>query len=158
MNAAKLMGMRIGIMGDRNWAFWPLVILTVIVSLFWVERLYWTYWPFEPLVVRGITVKNVNGTVCAGGRLLYSLDVTRATDAPVKIKRQLVNSFQLDFPAIEPPSKLLGDQNVLAYLDIPSFTEEGLHFMRWEAEFALNQYRTVTVKAETKPFTVVKCK
>ena len=158
MNAEKSTATRTGIMGERGWAFWPLMILCAVVSLLWVERAYWTYWPFEPLVIRSIEVKNAGNTVCAGSMMIYEMDITKNIDAPVKVRRQLVNSYLLDIPALEPPAKPLGDQIVPAYLDIPSFAEEGTYFMRWSADYSITPDRVVTVKTQTKPFKVVKCK
>ncbi len=145
--------------GTRKMVFRLLVIMCMVLTALWAERLYWAYWPFEPLKVYGIKIINPNETVCAGSNLLYEMDIDKRMDVPSKIKRQLVNSYIIDFPVLEPPDKPLGRQKVVTTLNVPAFADEGLYYLRWAVEYSIGpDKRLVTAHVESKPFLVRRCK
>ena len=145
--------------GTRRKVFWMLALMCVVLSGFWTERLYWAYWPFNPLTVYGIKVMNPEGIVCAGTNLIYEMDVEKHLDVPARVKRQLINSYIIDFPILEPPDKPLGRQKVVTTLNVPAFADEGHYYLRWATEYILGpEKRVVTVHIESKPFLVRKCK
>ena len=145
--------------GARRKVFWTLVTMCVVLTGFWIERLYWTYWPFEPLTVYDIKIINPDETVCAGSNLLYEMDIDKKMRASYKVKRQLVNSYIIDLPSLEPPEKPLGRQKVMTSLPVPAFADEGLYLLRWNAEYFIGpDKRSIVIYAESKQFLVRKCK
>lgn len=145
--------------GTRKMVFRILVIMCIVLCGLWAERLYWAYWPFEPLIVHGIKIINPDNTVCAGSNLLYQMEIEKQMDVPAKVKRQLVNSYIIDYPAIEPPDKPLGSQVVTTTVPVPEYADAGLYHLRWAVEYEVGpDKRPITVRTESKPFMVVKCK
>lgn len=131
-------------------------ILCLILGGLWAEKLYWAYWPFNPITIH--QVKVTNDPVCAGMNMIYEMDIIKHMPIAPTVKRQLVNSYIIDYPIIEPPEKKTGRQKVPAVLHIPSFVDPGMYYMRWTAAYDIGPNgRKISVTVESPPFTVRKC-
>jgi hypothetical protein len=97
-----------------------LLILTGFVTLSWIEVWYWRYWPLEPIkVCPEITVLNPGKMVTAGQLMIYEVAFDKRMDVSCKVKRQLVNSYRIDYDPIEPPRKELGPQKAISSIHVP---------------------------------------
>ena len=136
-----------------------LLLMVIMTAMMWIESSYWKYYPFEPVVFHsGITIKNPQNTVCAGDLLIYEMEIDRKMDVPVMVKRQLVNSYQIDYPKLEVPNKNLGIQKVYGSVHIPSYVDPGQYTLRWTGEYIITSDRSIYKTFESQKFNVVNCR
>jgi len=136
-----------------------LAILSLVMLLRWADYFYWRYFPFEPLSVcpDKIEVMNPFKQVHAGMLMLYSVKVDKKMPGTCKVKRQLINSYRIDYDPVEPPEKTIGPQTIRSSIHVPSGTDPGIWFMRWTVECPVGtEGRVITVTRESERFMVIK--
>jgi hypothetical protein len=135
-----------------------LLILTGFVTLSWIEVWYWRYWPLEPIkVCPEITVLNPGKMVTAGQLMIYEVAFDKRMDVSCKVKRQLVNSYRIDYDPIEPPRKELGPQKAISSIHVPEKTDPGIWFMRWTADCLVGpEGRVISTTRESEKFQVIR--
>lgn len=142
----------------KNKILYILILIAIVSVAMWAETLYWRYWPFDIIEVSKIKIDHPGKTVRAGDLLRYSMDIDKKMNLPATVKRQLENSYRIDFPAQEVPAKALGRQTVRGYLQIPNFADAGVYRMTWTAEYEIGpEKRIIAVSTDSEPFTVVRC-
>lgn len=132
--------------------FAPIVTLTFIY--------YYDWKPFVLLNEDGlIKIINLNKTVCAGDLMRYVNVIDKRMPGACVVKRQLVNSYVINYDPVEPPEKELGKQAILGTLHVPSKADPGDHwFMRWSAECDVTFLkRKMIINGISEKFTVVDC-
>lgn len=135
-------------------------ILAIVTLFMWGERLYWDYWPFNPLTVHSLEILNKDHKVCAGGSVLYRLELTKNMECSVVIKRALEDGHVINYPIQHSPSRSIGHHNILGVLPVPTYADGGVYTMRWEGDCFLGPRndRMIPYSKESESFEVVRCK
>jgi len=140
-----------------------IIVLALLVAGAWVDRWYWEHWPMVPLVLHGdkIKITNANREVCQGSMLLYAIEGEKLMEyTGAVVKRQLINSYVITYPASQPPTKPMGHIDVGGHLHVPKMAEVGDWYMRWEVIVPLGpeKYgRKFSIAKNSEPFWVVDC-
>jgi hypothetical protein len=138
--------------------FFFLMILVFINSATFLEDAYWKYWPFDPATIHSITVTNPGKAVCAGSPMKYEVEITKNMDVPCSVKRTLVNSSLILYPAEYPPRKKLGYQKVPASIHVPRAADYREYFMKFTIDYEIGpNKRIVSRSKDSELFTVINC-
>jgi hypothetical protein len=86
---------------------------------------YYEYWPFEPIKIYSVIIKNPNKIVYPGGVLLYELDFDKKMHLAPIVTRQLQNTFVYAMSPATPPIKPLGRQKLTFPIPVPKYAEPG---------------------------------
>jgi hypothetical protein len=135
-----------------------LIVMAIASIIMMGERFYWRYWPFTPIVVSTDKIKilNPDHVVVAGSLMFYEVTFDKKMPGACTIRRQLINSYRIDYDAGEPPEKELGPQKAKASIHVPQGTDAGEWFMRWTAECPVGpDKRMISVTRECEKFRVV---
>ena len=140
-----------------------ILIVLIVMATFsvtqYVEKLYWRYWPFEPITVcpDKIKVENAGQTVMAGSMMIYTVTIDKKMPGACTVKRQLVNSYRIDYDPVTPPEKELGPQKVTTSIHVPQSADSGEWFMRWTVECPTGgpDGRMISMTRESEKFRVV---
>lgn len=134
-----------------------IIVMTVLVTVMWIDHFYWQYWPFEILKVKSIKVLNQDKKVKAGDLMLYEVSFDKYKDTPCVIKRQLINSYKVDYDRLFPPRKVTGvNLRNVSTIHVPSYIDTGIWFMRWTAECRITEGRVISYTYESEKFEVIK--
>jgi hypothetical protein len=138
-----------------------LIVLLLMFGLSMVviaERAIWRYWPFEPLkMCPTIKVMNPGKVVMAGSMMIYEVSFDKTMPVACTIKRQLINSYRVDYDALTPPQKELGPQKAVSSIHVPSYADAGEWFMRWTAECYVGpENRIISITRESERFQVIR--
>jgi hypothetical protein len=115
----------------KDIVFWLLLIVPGVIFTY---TLWHIIYPDTPMVLYSITVTNPGKVVKAGDRMTYLVDFDKKLRGTCRVKRQLVNSYLIDYDVEEPPEKEMGRNEAKGKLHVPRGADPGLWYMRWTAE------------------------
>lgn len=134
-------------------------IVLACVVLIWNlgEKMYWTYYPFEPLIVHE-SIKILNqDPIYPGSTLAYAITFTKKLPLQATITRQLRNHYIYTMAETNPPMKEIGKKRTeWAVLPIPKYAECGTYTLRWTATYEVGpDKRPIHVTVDSEPFEIV---
>ena len=133
--------------------FTALSILIILALEGESERLYWSYWPFNPLKIHSFNIINPEVVRHPGEMITYELIYDKNTNDVPMITRELRNTMRYFFTDERARDKSTGKN--LRFTDmirIPRNAEYGLYRMYWCATYRLGPEgkRIIEVTALTK--------
>jgi hypothetical protein len=133
-----------------------LVLVTTLAIYTQVERMYWRYWPFEPLEIYSLKIMNVDKKVQAGETLAYELSYNKKMDICPTVSRQLRNAFVYTYAESTPPLRKPGAGKVWVPIPIPRAAEYGKYRLHITYTYEIGpEKRPVMVSAISDEFEVI---
>lgn len=132
-----------------------LSLLTLIVAfMFMVVGIFWSLYPYKPLVINERPVKVLTKEVKRNELLKYELDYCKRTDKRVTIKRKYQDGILFAIPDVE-TSNTPGCRIQTIAIEVPHSLPTGEYILVMEFVYKVNPIREVVVRTHTEKFTVI---
>jgi len=118
---------------------------------------YWLLWPYKPITIHNLTIKNKDKIAYVGEFLLYGGTYTKTASYPVvSVSRQLINDYVIDLSPIHHSNVPLGTYTKIMRAKIPLNTDPGKYVFHLSVTYKVNPIRTITFKWESGQFAIRK--
>ena len=133
------------------------IMVTLLFTLFFVYAIavcYWLLYPYKPIVIESLIVKNADKKVYAGTHLKYKIIYNKKMDITGVLSRKLINNVKIDL-ADSMADAPVGADTDCVYVKIPRYADPGIYYLWWSATYKVNPIRSVTVSKKSDTFTVL---
>jgi hypothetical protein len=131
-----------------------LILFWIIFVVYGLTVAWWLLYPYKPITVKSIVVKNPDKQVLAGSVLKYRITYDKRMDIQSVLTRKLINNVKIDL-ADTIATAPVGDDSECVYVKVPHYTDPGIYYLWWSAKYKVNPIREVVVSAKSDVFTVI---
>jgi hypothetical protein len=139
-------------------AIFVFLVLMGALTLEWqIERLYWQYWPFNPLEIKSFEIFHPELIRNPGDVLQYTITYDKLDDKVPIIHRELLNTRRYFYTDVPAKVKEVGyDRSSTDSLTIPRDGDPGEYKIYWQAcyYYGPDKKREVCVGKISGPFYV----